>query len=627
MKVVSPKYAAASLLDICRDVSAIERACVSGYMAAKGIAIPRRSFLRGFLSGVDGFLAGRCRDILLSITARPTLETLIELFELLVACDARKKNGVAYTPLSVKKMMLTRVLCGAKAPTVFDPSCGCASFLLTAAHMIHEKSGLKYRDVIRRCIFGADIDGGALDKTRALFALLLAENGEDGDIVPTLFKMNMLNRESVDHIRSAHKDGFDCVIGNPPYVRFRNMDEDTKSKVSQWTVAKCGNADLYMPFFEVGMSLTSQRGTLSYITSNTYLQSVNGRCLRNWMVDKKFSVEITDFRDAQLFANVTCYTCVTTLSRHGSGGISYRRAESPDCENERFSSYRLSAFRRDAPWRMQGPEIESVIRKLEGVGTPLSHYVIRNGLATLANGVFFFRPIADDGKYFRRLYNGREWKIEKSLCRKVIKPNVVHNEAELMAEMEYAIFPYSQVCGKFVIRSEEEMCRDYPCAYAFLASCRDVLDGRDKGKGVYPAWYAYGRTQGMNCTGCKLLIPYIAGAGTAVLSTDRDLMFYCGYALINDNVDELKYIKAFIESKAFWYFIYHTSKPYSKGFMALAKNYITRFSIPSLSDADKKALLSADTVEEHNRLIWKAYGIDPRKGFATNSHVSSWLRG
>ncbi len=610
MKSATLKCAAASLLAECRDVSAVERACVAGYMAANGIKLPRRSFLRRYLSGVEESLTGKCRAALVSITPQPTLETLIELFELLVACEARKKNGVAYTPLSVKKLMLGRALRGFRVPTVFDPSCGCASFLLTAAQMIHEKSGIEYAEVVRRCIFGADIDGGALDKTRALFALLLAENGEDGDVVPELFEMNMLDGDSADRIRRAHPDGFDCVVGNPPYVRFRNMDEATKTKVSRWTVAKCGNADLYMPFFEIGLSLTSKRGTLSYITSNTYLQSVNGRCLRNWMADQNLSVEITDFRNAQLFANVTCYTCVTTLGRRRESGISYRRAESPDSANDGFSVYPFSVFKRDAPWRMQGSEIEFVVRKLEGAGTPLSRYVIRNGLATLANGVFFFRPSADNGRYFLRTYGGREWKIEKSLCRKVIKPNVVHSEADLDAEMEYAIFPYASVGGKFVVRDEEEMRLDYPYAYAFLASCRELLDGRDKGKGDYPAWYAYGRTQGMNCTGCKLLIPYIAGEGRAVLSTDRDLMFYCGYALINDDVEELKYIKAFIESEAFWYFIYHTSKPYSKGFMALAKNYIARFAIPSLKGEERRAILSASTSEERNRLVWKAYGID-----------------
>lgn len=422
----------------------------------------------------------------------------------------------------------------------------------------------------------------------------------------------MLERESVAAIRKAHPDGFDLVVGNPPYVRFRNMDEVTKAKVTVWSTASCGNADLYMPFFEVGMSLVGKGGTLTYITSNTYLQSVNGRCLRNWMCDRKFAVEITDFRNAQLFSNVTCYTCVTTLSE-GYAGIRYRRAESPDCTDDDFSFYPFGSFAKDAPWRMRNQKIDAVIKKLEETGTPLSRYVIRNGLATLANSVYFFKPDAEDERYFYRTYEGKEWEIEKSICRKVVKPNVVHDEEELQKEIERAIFPYTEVDGRHVIIEESLLRNEFPCAYGFLRNCRKILDGRDKGKGNYPAWYAYGRTQGMNCTGCKLLIPYIAGAGTAVLSTDRDLLFYCGYALINDDIDELRYVKAFMESDAFWFYLYHTSKPYSKGFMALAKNYIVRFSIPDLPKNERAALLKARTAVERNRLVWLAYGIDEKR--------------
>ena len=208
-----------------------------------------------------------------------------------------------------------------------------------------------------------------------------------------------------------------------------------------------------------------------------------------------------------------------------------------------------------------------------------------------------------------REYDGRSWQIERSLCRRVAKPNVIHDEEELRAKMEYAIFPYSERNGRFGIVPEDVMRRNYPHAYSFLCSCKEKLLNRDKGKGDYPAWYAYGRTQGMNCTGCKLLIPYIAGAGTAVLSTDRNLLFYCGYALINDDVDELRYLKVFLESDAFWFYIFHTSKPYSKGFMAFAKNYIIRFSIPQLDATARRKLFKAKSAADRNRLVWDAYGI------------------
>lgn len=598
------------LFDSCQDVADIERACVAAYLRIKELSLTRRTYLKQYLAGADAGLVSRCERILRGYGENLGIEVLIDLFELLVACETRKKNGVAYTPLAVKKMMLARVLGKSKTPTVFDPSCGCAAFLLTAAEMIHRKSKLPYRWIIANCIFGADIDGNALEKTRALFAVVLIENGEDSDVVPELYELNMLKRDSVKIVLEEHPNGFDCVVGNPPYVRFRNMDDSTQKDVSSWSVSSCGNADLYMPFFEIGMMLVSKSGFLSFITSNTYLQSVNGRCLRKWMAGGKLSVEITDFRDAQLFANVTCYTCITVLARHGECGINYRRAKAPNDNRSGFSHYSFDDFGEGEPWRMRNSEIDAVIRKLEGAGKPLSEYVIRNGIATLANGVYFFKPVAEDKKYYYRVLNGKKWKIERSICRKIVKPNVIHNEEELKGAIECAIFPYMEKDGRYVIIPEDKLLDKYPFAYEFLTECRPVLDRRDKGKGDYPAWYAYGRTQGMNFTGSKLLIPYIAGAPAAVLSTDRDLMFYCGYALLNDDVDELRYLKVFMESEAFWYFIYHTSKPYSKGFMAFAKNYLVRFSIPQLGTRDRALLLSAETADERNALVWKSFGFN-----------------
>ena len=109
--------------------------------------------------------------------------------------------------------------------------------------------------------------------------------------------------------------------------------------------------------------------------------------------------------------------------------------------------------------------------------------------------------------------------------------------------------------------------------------------------------------------GKKLLIPYIADEPIAVLSLEENLLFYCGYALISDDEQELRVLKCFLESDAFWYYIYYTSKPYSKGFMAFAKNYITNFSIPSVSKEEVQYLLSNPPKEELNKWIWRKHGM------------------
>ncbi|MDR3283345.1 MAG: hypothetical protein LBS92_07070 [Candidatus Methanoplasma sp.] len=50
-------------------------------------------------------------------------------------------------------------------------------------------------------------------------------------------------------------------------------------------------------------------------------------------------------------------------------------------------------------------------------------------------------------------------------------------------------------------------------------------------------------------------------------------------------------LEKIIESAVFRYLIKTTSKPYSKGFRAFAKNYIVRFGISGLTDVQKKRLM------------------------------------
>ena len=191
------------------------------------------------------------------------------------------------------------------------------------------------------------------------------------------------------------------------------------------------------------------------------------------------------------------------------------------------------------------------------------------------------------------------------------KPNIIKNEQQLAQNNEKAIFPYTKNTknDKFTAINEDIMKNEYPNTYQMFIDNKDILNNRDKGYGKYETWYAYGRTQGMNNFGKKLMIPYISGEPVAVLSTNENLLFYCGYALFSEEIEELHILKKFLESDAFWYYICKTSKPYSKGFMALAKNYIIRFSIPQLSIQEQAYLLSEKDHSVLNQWIWSKYGI------------------
>lgn len=537
---------------------------------------------------------------------------IVELLEMLISVDNRKEKGVVYTPELIKDFILEECIKHNDIPAVIDPACGCGSFLVSVAEKLHSKYGISYSECISKYIYGVDIDADAIEKTKLLLSLAAVANGENIPLHFNLLQADMLDPKSLAAVKALRLKGFDCVVGNPPYVRAKNVSAEEKAFFPCWKSSSIGNVDLYMPFFEIGLNLLRPNGSLGYITANGFLQGVNGRNLRKYLLSQGHPIKIIDFRDAQIFKNVTSYTCLTFVDKSKRNEvISYTRiAEENSLSKHIFSEYEFYQFEDGKPWRMRQSSVDSVIAKLENTGEPLSHWKIRNGLATLKNDLYFFTPTKEDETYYYRSYNGKEYPVEKDICIPIVKPNIIKNEQDLNGKTEIAIFPYSRNGSTFSIIEETTFMSRYPLAYSLLREYKPELDARDKGHGHYPAWYAYGRTQGMDNFGKKLLIPYISDTPTAVLSTNENLLFYCGYALFSDSEDELRILKAFLESDAFWFYIFHTSKPYAKGFMAFAKNYIVNFCIPYLSDFEIQYILSDPPHKELNEFIWKKYDIE-----------------
>jgi len=594
------------LLKISGDVTSIEKALVYSFADKIAVDTNKSQWLKNYLSNIDYSIVDKVNQI---TESKLTLNELIAIFEMLVPQSEKKEKGVVYTPKIITKYIVSHTLNCDKIPTVLDPSCGCGAFLVTAAEYMHERYGIPYSEIISSYLYGVDIDSNAIDRIKSLLSLIVLMNGEEEKCSFNFICSDTLDKKTYDRLHKMQKNGFDCVVGNPPYVRNKNMSEDTKRHLTNWVSSSIGNVDLYIPFFEIGIKLLSDNGRLGYISPNSYLQGVNGRSLRKYLSDEQHQLEIIDFRDSQVFENVTSYTCITLIDKSvKTEAIKYFRLnETNTLENHTFSEYHYTDFPDGKPWRMRESCIDEVIHKLESSGTPLSKWKIRNGLATLKNDIYFFSPIREDKTYYYRMYNEKEYKIEKNICIKVAKPNIIKSESELEQKMEIAIFPYIHSNDTCSLIKEDVFKSKYPETYKFLREYKYLLQERDKGHGNYPAWYAYGRTQGMNNFGKKLLIPYISGSPVAVLSEDPNVLFYCGYALISDNTEELKILKVFLESEAFWYYIYHTSKPYSKGYMAFAKNYIINFTIPELSEKERKYLLSSHDRKELDDFVWEKY--------------------
>ncbi|MDY5407878.1 MAG: N-6 DNA methylase [Candidatus Cryptobacteroides sp.] len=534
------------------------------------------------------------------------IEDAIHYFEIAVPKGESTTNGAVYTPKIIRDRIVDKCFADWSANNVSNPadikcadiSCGCGAFLFTVIEKIQTLTNSSFKQACKQ-VYGVDINPDSVERTKILLSMAAAERGEYLD--EDDFNIFCMNSLTIDE--SFPK--MDIVIGNPPYVRAKNIGDESKALLRRWSVARNGNPDLYIPFFEICLSCLKESGSMGLITPNTFLTSVNGRALRYFLSENHYSVTIENFRQEKVFEGKMVYTCITYVDKLHIEGVKYVQVSLGNLTKtteEDYSQMTYSSLDHKKGWFLSQGEIFHNIQKIESTGTSLgSLYSIKNGIATLANDVFIFKPTKEDEQYY---YVGSS-KIEKSICRNIIKPNKLKTEEDIPILLEKAIFPYTKDMSLF---EEEYFKATFPETVKYLEQHMETLLSRDKGECDYP-WYAYGRTQAIEDKGIKLLFPYMAGEPHFVYTEDSDMMIYCGYAIYSDSSYDLLVLKKILESKVFDYYIRNTSKPYSGGFYAYAKNYVKNFGVCELSVNEKDYLY-----HEHNRksiddFLCEKYGI------------------
>jgi len=133
-----------------------------------------------------------------------------------------------------------------------------------------------------------------------------------------------LNQWKKDHLRpffpwKLHfgevfrvKGGFDVVIGNPPYVDYRKIDNNTKKGIINFHIsAHSRMINLYTYFYELGIKLLTVRGVLVYISPQQYLILDNCRGLRDLLRNSRV-ILLADFARVKVFTAST-YTFITLI--------------------------------------------------------------------------------------------------------------------------------------------------------------------------------------------------------------------------------------------------------------------------------------------------------------------------
>ncbi|GAA9984837.1 class I SAM-dependent DNA methyltransferase [Helicobacter pylori] len=189
--------------------------------------------------------------------------------------------------------------------------------------------------------------------------------------------------------------GFDCIIGNPPYIRQEHIKDIKPLLQKQYPDFYNSTADIYTYFFALSYRLLKGKGFNAFITSNKYARAKYGAKLRELLLKKTTIVSYMELNALKVFESATVDTSIMSFIKQDPPKESdFKYYEpTPDDKNDLKSA-------RSLPMKQNALSTESFIfanttlldlrDKMESVGTPLKDWdiSINYGIKTGANEAF-----------------------------------------------------------------------------------------------------------------------------------------------------------------------------------------------------------------------------------------------
>ena len=601
----------------------IENALVQLFVENNNIQIKKNLFIKKILDSKNKDIP-IIKNFLTSEISGKNIFDFVNIFELLVPSGDKKINGAFFTPKFITDFIVSQTITSS-SQKICDPSCGCGAFLISATVFISKKYKKNITNIIEENIYGVDIADYSVRRAKILLSLLALQNGEDKeDIKFNLETADSLTTDWKNIFSKTIKQGFDVVIGNPPYVKFQDLNKKLREKLfKEWQTLKTGNYNLYFAFFELGVSILKESGLLGYITPNNYFTSLAGIELRGYLQSKTLIEKIVDFNHLKIF-NAQTYTSITFLTKSKKGFFYYERVDNYEMlntlNNLSFSKIYFNDLN-NRKWRLLRNSDQQNIKKIESIGRKLGEIAdIRVGIATCKDPIYFVDGSTLGDKYYEKLYKGEIYKIEKEITQPIAKISDFTVQEELNNNSRRIIFPYKKINGKVEIIREPEMRKNYPYCYKYLLSAREELLTRDKGNMEYPEWYSYARTQGLNFSGKKLLTPTFSLEPRFLLEQNDSSLFCNCYAIyLKDKTDlfssiqqklGLDVLRKILNSQIMGYYIKQTSVSIEGGYPCYQKNFIELLGIPEFTTKELSFLHKEENNQNINDFLIEKYDVN-----------------
>ena len=302
--------------------------------------------------------------------------------------------------------------------------------------------------------------------------------------------------------RPADCNGFDIVIGNPPYIQL----QDEGGKLAKlYRQAKFNTfssmGDIYQLFYEKGIVLLKKKGHLCYITSNKWMRAGYGETSRKYFAEQSQPKILIDLAGEKVFENATvdvnilllqkgAYTQSTCALRGGLDCLE-NRSDLNDQESRAVNII----FPHNSSWVILSPIEQRIKEKIEKVGVPLKGWDIQinYGIKTGCNEAF----IIDKAKKDELIaLSPNSVDIIRPILRGKDIKKYGYNFAELYLLFIPWHFPLHRDTNITGASKEAELAfqREYPAIYKHLLQYKEQLSNRNKAEtGIRYEWYALQR--------------------------------------------------------------------------------------------------------------------------------------
>lgn len=411
----------------------------------------------------------------------------------------------------------------------------------------------------------------------------LEQNGFQNDVAEKIASWDPFDQNTHAHWFDPEwmfgvMDGFDVVIGNPPYHQIQKLPKKIKIELAQQNYKTYStSADIYCLFFEQGFKHLKYNGQVTFITSNRFCFTNYGIGLRDYLSNKRLK-QLINLNEINVFesANVGSLVSLIQNSESEGGDILVNEIKGElDSDNLKYKGKIVKAnFYKSTQWIFNKTDIQSLKQKIENKGVAFNKWnkiKINRGITTGANHIF----IIDENKRNEFIKSDPKSKeiIRPILRGANIKPYMITKPDQ------YLIFSYTD------IRIEE-----YPVIFQYLQRHKKELEEVYEAKNKQKKWYELRRCNYYdNFSKKKLVWTRLSNQNAFAISIDGEFTVDSTSFAIGEN---LEYLAAILNSKLILFYFKLGSVIWGKDGIKWFGKYFDNIPIPQITFDKQKPFVN-----------------------------------